>query len=523
MTDRWARAEERFRQREAERRYRRDDRAWGREARDNRESRGRVAGPEQDAWAEYEDDTTVIPRYTDEDEGYAGHHRRSGRREPDYDSHEYDSHEYDEYGEPEYEEPPARRAPARKQPRRGRTESRAGQPRKRSRMASRKAAERKRRRRNLWIVGAVFVLLFVAAAGFAALKLMKRFSAPEDYAGAPGPLVVVQVHPGDTSEQIAQTMLSKGVVASTGAFYEAALRNTNMNSVQPGFYAIPSHSQGAKAVAALVNKESRVGYLVISEGRQLHDQHDVKTGAPTEGIYRKIADASCIGAGADKKCVTYEQLDAAGAGTDLAALGVPNWAVAAVRAVPDRSRQLEGLIMAGSLDFDPSSSPQDILKQLITASAARYESTGLLQSGGDAKLNPYQMLTGASMIQREVHSQYMGKAARVIVNRLNADQKLEFDSTVNYALDRTEVSTSGTDRAKETPWNTYAMTGLPATPISSPSIDALKAMENPEPGKWLYFVTVDPVQGTTLFADNYAEHIRNVHQAEQSGILDSGR
>ncbi|MBF6226691.1 hypothetical protein IU470_16475 [Nocardia abscessus] len=29
MTDRWARAEELFRQREADRRYRRDDQAWG--------------------------------------------------------------------------------------------------------------------------------------------------------------------------------------------------------------------------------------------------------------------------------------------------------------------------------------------------------------------------------------------------------------------------------------------------------------------------------------------------------------
>jgi len=45
MTDRWARAEERFRQREADRRYRRNDQAW----------------------EDYDDDTNVIPRYTDED------------------------------------------------------------------------------------------------------------------------------------------------------------------------------------------------------------------------------------------------------------------------------------------------------------------------------------------------------------------------------------------------------------------------------------------------------------------------
>jgi len=73
-----------------------------------------------------------------------------------------------------------------------------------------------------------------------------------------------------------------------------------------------------------------------------------------------------------------------------------------------------------------------------------------------------------------------------------------------------------------TPWNTYASPGLPATPISSPSLDALKAIESPVPGNWLYFVTVD-AKGTTLFTDNYDVHLRNIQQADASGILESGR
>jgi UPF0755 protein len=71
-----------------------------------------------------------------------------------------------------------------------------------------------------------------------------------------------------------------------------------------------------------------------------------------------------------------------------------------------------------------------------------------------------------------------------------------------------------------TPWNTYAKAGLPATPISSPSIGALRAVENPSPGPWLYFVTINK-QGTTLFTADYAEHLRNIKLAEESGILDS--
>ncbi|MEV6768985.1 endolytic transglycosylase MltG [Nocardia sp. NPDC051030] len=482
MTDRWTRAEERYRQ-NADRRYRRDDVDWN-EADD------------------YEDDTTVIPRYEDDDE------------------------------EPLLEpEPPRRAAPQRADrgrrgsaPRSERRSSggRGGSRHKSSRMASRKAAERKRRRRNLLIIGGVFAILFLGAVGFAGWKFMNRFSPPEDFSGQQGPLAVVQVKAGDTATQIAQTMYDKGIVASSGAFYEAAVRNTNMNSVQPGYYAIPSHSKGSEAVIALFGKDARVGNVVISEGRQLHDSTDAQTGARKDGIYRKIAEASCVGTGTAAKCVTYEQLDAAGSGTDPAALGVPAWALDRVRTVPDPSRKLEGLIAGGTLDFDPTANPQDILKQLVTTSAASYEATGILQSGAANGLSPYDTLIAASLVEREALPQDMSKVARVIVNRLKVDQPLQFDSTVNYALSSTEVATTDLDRAKKTPWNTYAMSGLPATPISAPSLEALRAIEKPEPGNWLYFVTVDK-QGTTLFTDNYNEHLRNIEKARQSGILDSGR
>lgn len=522
MTDRWARAEERFRQREAERRYRRNDQAW----------------------EDYDDDTTVIPRYTDEDYDEAvaaGRSRRAAPQRSERAESRRGRAQRDEDAQPRRSRGDGAGAGRSGTARSGRGRSERGGSRteeraesrserehsapargRRSRAASRKAAERKKRRRNLWLIGALFVALFAGAAVFAGLKVAKMFGAPEDFAGPVGPLVVVQVHPGDTSNQIADEMQKKGIVASSAAFFQAAVRNSNMNSVQPGYYAIPSHSPATQAVSALLGKSSRVGNLVVSEGRQLHDQQDVNTGSRKDGIYRKIADASCVGTGTNQKCITYDQLDAAGAGADLTALGVPSWAEQRVRDVPDRSRQLEGLIAAGTWDFDPSGTPEQILKQLVGASARSYESTGLVQSGAETKLNPYQALIAASLVEREALPQDMGKVARVIVNRLAANQPLQFDSTVNYALDRTEVATTDSDRAKRTPWNTYAMPGLPATPISAPSLNALRAVENPEPGTWLYFVTIDK-QGTTLFTESYSEHLRNIEKARQSGILDSGR
>lgn len=666
MNDRWLRAEERLRQSTEERRYRRSDQDWGEadtpatgnseipvargdmrapssgelpaarsgemraarsrgmrrvapgeEPRSRRGDRGgnepraargaRHAAPSDDDWDDF-DDTSVIPRYSDEYEaGYPEHSTGAHARvEPDYGRHGYPEPAYGDpyadqgyvdqgpagypapgqdaqgyggydngqgyYPEADYAdeelpaaEPPARRgrrrrpdedlddtpqavraqAPAkraarkqtaRKQApatgaqqaaRRGRSDERPPRGRSRgrgSRVASRKAAERKRRRRNFMYIGTVFVVLFAVAAIYAGYKLMGRLGGPDDYTGPAGPLAVVQVHPGDTADQIAKSMLDKGVVKSTGAFYQAAVRNSGMNSLQPGYYAIPTHSKGEDAVTALMSKDSRVGNVVISEGRRLHDSTDVNTGSRNDGIYRKIAAASCVGAGSAKKCVTYEQLDQAGAGADLNALGVPKWALDSVRQVPDHTRQLEGLIAAGTWDFDPSGTPTQILAQLVSQSAHGYESTGLLTPNPAAgiSLSPYQTLIASSLVEREALAKDMPRVARVIVNRLNTNMPLEFDSTVNYTLASTEVATTQADRDRKTPWNTYAMAGLPATPIASPSLDAMRAMENPTAGPWLYFVTVDK-QGLTLFTDSYSEHQRNIEKARQSGILDSGR
>jgi UPF0755 protein len=345
--------------------------------------------------------------------------------------------------------------------------------------------------------------------------------APADYTGPGGPEVVVQVHAGDTAEEIASTLAERDVVASGSAFFNAAVQNTAMNSVQPGFYSLSTQIPAVDAVRELVDPASRVGQMIISEGRQLHDTTDVQTGAVKKGIYTLISEASCLGEAGQERCISYDELNIAGAG-DIGALGVPDWARDAVAGVPDRDRQLEGLIAAGSWDFDPTAGAAEILRKLVTESAASYEETGILTAGNVVGLTPYRMLIAASLVEREAMPEDFAKVARVILNRLAVNQALQFDSTVNYALDTTELATTDADRATVTPWNTYASPGLPATPISSPSIAALQAVESPEPGDWIYFVTVD-AKGTTLFTKSYEEHLSNIDQALNNGILDSGR
>lgn len=398
-------------------------------------------------------------------------------------------------------------------PRRGR-----GGPSRRRRSAQ--AAQRRRRRNTVLALVGLVVIAGVAVIGVKSL-LGQFFHDVPDYSGTGKDGVVVQVMAGDSTTAIARTLHERDVVKSTEAFLDAAEGNAAMSTISPGYYRLKTEMSGSAAVAQMTSPQGRVGAVVIPEGRQLADITTV-SGNVTPGILRLVSDASCMDDHGARKCITTEQLSDALATSDPAALGVPPWALDRVRAVADPQRRYEGLIKAGSWDFDPTADAATVLRTLITDSAQAFEAQGLLDSGARSGLSPYDTLVAASLIEREAPPDDFTKVARVIVNRLGKGQRLQFDSTVNYALDRQETATTDADRARPTPWNTYAMEGLPATPISAPGDKAIQAAEHPAPGAWLYFVTVSK-DGTTLFTDNYEEHLANITKAQAAGVLDSGR
>jgi len=376
-------------------------------------------------------------------------------------------------------------------------------------------------RRLLAMLGA----LVVAAVGVWLLgpKLLGGPTLPRDYTGEGKDDIVIQVHPGDSGSVIAQNLMDKDIIADAGMFTAAASGNAKLAAIQPGYYKLRTKIPAATAVQKLTDPASRVGKLVIPEGKQLDDIKAVGSGVVTEGIFTLVSDASCVDLNGTKKCVSAKDLRAAAEDGPLSSLKVPEWAIKGAGVMGQNYRRLEGLIAPGTWNVDPSASARDILSKLIAESGEHYVEGGLLDAAKTMNISPYEVLIVASLVQKEAQPADFAKVARVIYNRLASDyDRLEFDSTVNYPLDRQEVATTDEDRAAETPWNTYAKAGLPATPICSPGDDALAAAERPEPGDWLYFVTIDS-DGTTLFTSDYQEHLANRDKALNNGFLDSGR
>ncbi|MGV0634144.1 endolytic transglycosylase MltG [Mycolicibacillus trivialis] len=384
--------------------------------------------------------------------------------------------------------------------------------------------ERARRRRRITgaLVTALLAVVVVATVVLGA-KLWHTLAGDRgDFRGDGERDVVIQIHEGDTTTAVGQTLLDTGVVATVRAFVDAAHGNDKISAIQPGFYRMRTVIPAASAVERLADPQNRVGRLVIPEGRQLDDTIDMKTDEVTPGIFTLIAQASCVELDGVDHCVEADDLRTAAGTASPAMLSVPEWAALPVTQMGRDHRRIEGLITPGTWNVDPSGSATTILSRLIGASATAYTAAGLPRSAEPLEMSPYDVLAVASLVQRETKPADFPKVARVIYNRLHQHRKLEFDSTVNYRLDRQEVATTDADRAEPTPWNTYMTEGLPATPICSPGEDALRAAEHPADGPWLYFVTVD-LQGTTLFSADYEQHLANIETAKRNGVLDSVR
>jgi UPF0755 protein len=408
---------------------------------------------------------------------------------------------------------------------RGRAEPVAvGPPRRRRTRADRIREARSRRKRRI-VAGLALSMLIVVVVGavFLGSKLWHSLFGPgNDYAGDGVNDVVIQIHDGDSTTAIAKTLHEHKVVATVSAFVDAAEGNAAISAIQPGFYKVRTEIPATNAVARLADPQNRVGLLVIPEGRQLDDLQDVKTNAVTDGILSLVSRATCVNLDGERHCVAVDDLKQVASTAAPASLAVPDWATNPVNAMGDDHRRLEGLIAPGSWNIDPSASAQDILSTLIGSSAAQYAQGGLLDTAKAMDMSPYQILTVGSLVQRESKPDDFAKVARVIYNRLAENRTLEFDSTVNYPLDRIEVATTDADRTQQTPWNTYVRPGLPATPICSPGQPALAAAEQPAAGDWLYFVTID-LQGTTVFTRDYQQHLANIELAQRNGVLDSSR
>ncbi len=129
----------------------------------------------------------------------------------------------------------------------------------------------------------------------------------------------------------------------------------------------------------------------------------------------------------------------------------------------------------------------------------------------DAQLlaSPYDVLILASIVEKETGFEPDREViAGVFVNRLRKNMRLQSDPTVIYGIADFNGDLTRRDLATATPFNTYAIRGLPPTPICNPGLASIRATLNPAPVPYYYFVARG--DGSSEFSVTLQEHNRAV-------------
>jgi UPF0755 protein len=334
------------------------------------------------------------------------------------------------------------------------------------------------KRRRRWVIPLVIILIVllvpVGVGGFYVYRFVQGRYYPADYTTGGTGQTIVQVQSGQTATEVAQRLVTLGVVASQRSFEIAAEHSTSSSTLEPGFYRLKKHMKATLAYQLLLNPSSKVqDKITIPEGLRL-------TQIQTQ-----------LGAHSGIPLTDYQQ-----ALKQPAALGLPSYA----------NGKAEGYLFPATYEVQPEQTATDVLKTMVQRFNQEADSDNLIAAAATAHLTPGQVITVASLVQAEGGStSYYPQIARVIYNRLNKNMKLQLDSTVMYGLNTYGIIASNAQLQSNSPYNTYKFAGLPPGPIDSPGHSAIEAALHPSSGNDLYFVTTNPKTGLTQFTSSQTQ------------------
>ena len=193
----------------------------------------------------------------------------------------------------------------------------------------------------------------------------------------------------------------------------------------------------------------------------------------------------------------------------------------AAKNAKDRKYVLEGYLFPDTYEFYTDSDVSVIIEKQLDRFDQIF-TDDYTSKAAQLNMTIDQVVTLASLIEKEGKPQDFAKISAVFHNRLAKGMQIQSDATLMYALGIKKYNYSDSQKQVDSPYNTYKVKGLPAGPICNPSKNAIDAALNPdeqfvEQG-YLYFTLTDPNSNTLVFSKTLEEHNAVVKQYQQSWI-----
>lgn len=277
-----------------------------------------------------------------------------------------------------------------------------------------------------------------------------------------GEATTVMLRPGAGLGEIASTLERGGVVRSSSLFAAAAQVTGAAKQLKAGEYEFPSRAS-MRDVLAKIRSGKVVRHLVtIPEGVTSEMAVDILMANP------------------------------------LLTGAVP---------VPE-----EGSILPETYEVRRGEDRAAVLKRMMEARDALLAQLWAARKPGLPFTTPQEAVILASIVEKETAKpEERPRIAGLFINRLRAGMRLQSDPTIIYGITRGRPLGRGillSEKLAATPFNTYAIDGLPATAIANPGRASLAAVLDPADTQDLYFVADG--SGGHVFAKTLEEHERNV-------------
>lgn len=177
---------------------------------------------------------------------------------------------------------------------------------------------------------------------------------------------------------------------------------------------------------------------------------------------------------------------------------------------------LEGYLFPDTYQLTRGDVTEEGILRMMTRRFARVWQE--VTAAGKPAMSRHQIITLASIVEKETGAAAERPLiARVFLNRLARNMRLQSDPTVIYGIENFDGDLTGDHLRLATPYNTYVIDGLPPGPICSPGQKAMEAVLRPADNPSLFFVSKN--DGTHHFSTSLHEHNQAVslYQKKKKG------
>lgn len=315
----------------------------------------------------------------------------------------------------------------------------------------------------------------------------------------PGKTVSIEITKGETTAQIADDLQHKGLIRNALAFRLWARVRGLDTGLEAGIYKNLNTSMTiSQIIDVLLNAQPDAVRVVIPEGWRLTQMAQRFTD-PANGLTKFDA----------KQFLQYtEHINT-----------FPDAAKYPILKLVPAGQSMEGLLFPASYEVPVNATARDVIDMMLQTMESTIQQNHLDTLAQQHQMNLYQMITLASIVEREVvYDKDRAGVASVYWNRLFVSGNetagfLDADPTVQYARDTdaappptvywTPLNDTARNIDPNSPWNTYTHKGLPPTPICSPGLASMEAAAAPPRTPYFYFLATK--DGRIIYATTYAE------------------